>query len=140
VVAGSPEQVYTYLADHVHHHPKFLPPAFYDYQVEEGGLGAGTVISYRLKVGGRERQCRARIEEPEPGRVISEHLTDGTVTTFTLTRQGNGTLVRIDTRWRRANPVQNWIESKLGPHMLAPLFKDELFRLDAYARSQPALV
>lgn len=37
------EQVYGYLAD-THHHPRFLPPAFSDFTVEEGGAGAGTVI------------------------------------------------------------------------------------------------
>ena len=41
---GAPaEVVYGYLADMREHHPRFLPPAFEDFKVESGGVGAGTV-------------------------------------------------------------------------------------------------
>ena len=32
-------RVYLYLADMRGHHPRFLPPAFSDFQVESGGAG-----------------------------------------------------------------------------------------------------
>ena len=35
------EAVYGYIRD-MHTHPKFLPPAFSDYHVEAGGVGAGS--------------------------------------------------------------------------------------------------
>ena len=47
-------QVYGHLAD-MHQHPRFLPPAFSDFQVEEGGVGAGTVTRFAVTAGGRTR-------------------------------------------------------------------------------------
>jgi hypothetical protein len=32
--------VYGYIADHLQHHPNFLPPAFSDFKVQSGGVGA----------------------------------------------------------------------------------------------------
>ena len=52
------ETVYGYIADMREHHPRFLPPAFSDFQVESGGVGAGTVIRYKLTAGGRTREFR----------------------------------------------------------------------------------
>src|ERR1700731_3655652 len=41
---GAPaESVYHYLSDMREHHPNFLPPAFSDFAVETGGVGAGTI-------------------------------------------------------------------------------------------------
>jgi uncharacterized protein YndB with AHSA1/START domain len=41
---GAPaELVYRLIADFERHHPRFLPPAFSQFRVEEGGVGAGTV-------------------------------------------------------------------------------------------------
>jgi uncharacterized protein YndB with AHSA1/START domain len=138
IISGSPEEVYTYIADHKRHHPNFLPPAFSHFRVEEGGVGAGTVVSYRLKAGGRERAYRARIDEPEPGRVLTETLDDGKTTSFTVTPFEEGTLVRIDTRYRSGGAL-GWLEGLLVPRILQPLYEDELERLEAYARTRPAL-
>jgi uncharacterized protein YndB with AHSA1/START domain len=139
-VAAPPEQVYTYIADHQQHHPNFLPPAFSDYRVETGGVGAGTVVSYKLKLGGKDRPGRARIAEPEPGRVITETLTDSDyVTTFTVIPDGDGTRVRIETRGRTSG-IAGAIERFIVPRLLQPLYADELERLDRYAQSQPVKV
>ncbi len=54
-ISAPAERVYHYLANYREHHPRFLPPAFSDWQVEEGGVGAGTVVRFRLTVGGRTR-------------------------------------------------------------------------------------
>jgi hypothetical protein len=138
VIGGSPQEVYTYLADFQHHHPNILPAAFTDLQVEAGGVGAGTVVSYLLKAAGRQRAYRARIDEPDPGRILTETLEDGKTTTFSLTAQEDGTLVRIETRYESAG-LGGLVERLLVPRILEPLYRDELERLDAYARRSPAL-
>ena len=78
---GAPaEQVYRLIADFDRHHPRFLPSAFSEFRVEEGGVGAGTVHSFRMTAGGRARSFRMRVAEPEPGRVLTEsdeHSVDG---------------------------------------------------------------
>jgi hypothetical protein len=65
------ETVYGYIADMREHHPRFLPPAFSDFQVESGGVGAGTVTRYKLTAGGRTREFRAKVESVplSPGHV-----------------------------------------------------------------------
>jgi hypothetical protein len=74
-VVGAPaDLVYRLIADFDHHHPRFLPPAFAQFRVEEGGVGAGTVHSFRLTTGGRARTFRMRVEEPDPGRVLTRPM------------------------------------------------------------------
>ena len=82
---GAPaDVVYGLIADMREHHPRFLPPAFSDFAVEEGGVGAGTVTRFKLSVGGRTRSARMRIDEPEPGHVLTESDVDSSlVTTWT---------------------------------------------------------
>jgi hypothetical protein len=133
-VESPPREVYAVIADFEHHHPHILPPAFSGVRVEKGGIGTGTVISYRMKVGGREYPCLARIDEPEPGRVLTESLEDGTVTTFTVAPQAQGSLVRIETRYQRGG-VRGWIERLLVPRILVPIFKQELDMLAEYTRA-----
>jgi predicted thioesterase len=79
--------VYRLIADFERHHPRFLPPTFWQFSVEQGGgVGAGTVHSFRLTIGGRARPFRMRLGEPEPGRVLTElDERSSTVTTWVVT-------------------------------------------------------
>ena len=136
-IAAPAERVYRYLADYREHHPRFLPPAFSDFQVEQGGIGAGTVIRFRLRAGGRSQVARQRVAEPEPGRVLSEADLDDPsfATTFTVTPDGDRCRVLIETTWQRAG-VRGLVERLFAPRVLRPLYADELARLDRYAREQ----
>jgi uncharacterized protein YndB with AHSA1/START domain len=126
--------VYGYIADMREHHPRFLPPAFSDFRVESGGVGAGTVTRFKLQAGGRTREVQMRVAEPEPGRVLTESDTaSSTVTTFTVAPQGAASLVRISTTWERGG-IGGLLERMFAPRMLRALYADELERLDAYAR------
>ena len=66
------ERVYRLIADYRVHHPAFLPPQFSDFAVEEGGVGAGTIMHFTMKAGGRTISFRQRVDEPDPGRVLTE--------------------------------------------------------------------
>ena len=126
--------VYGYIADMREHHPRFLPPAFSDFRVESGGVGAGTVARFKLRAGGRTREVQMRVAEPDPGRVLTESDTaSSTVTTFTVAPQGAASLVRISTTWERGG-IGGLLERMFAPRMLRALYADELERLDAYAR------
>lgn len=129
------ETVYRYLADMRDHHPRFLPPAFSDFHVESGGVGAGTVARYKMTAGGRTREYRMRVAEPEPGRVLTESDANSTaVTTFTVSPQGEASLVRISTAWDGAGGIGGFFERIFAPRVLRGIYTDELRRLDAYAR------
>ena len=133
-VAASPEHVYRILADYREHHPKILPPAFSNFRVEEGGVGAGTVINFDLKVGGQRHTYRQRVTEPEPGRVLTEtDMSTGATTTFTVSPEGDGSRVRIETVYEGANGIRGLIERLLAPLLLKRLYADELKRLDRHA-------
>jgi uncharacterized protein YndB with AHSA1/START domain len=133
--------VYGYIANMRDHHPRFLPPAFSDFQVESGGVGAGTVVRFKLTAGGRTRHYRNTVAEPEPGRVLTETDSESSmVTTFTVTPEGTpegtASLVRISSNWDGASGVGGFFERIFAPGAVRKLLSDELTRLDAYARSQ----
>jgi uncharacterized protein YndB with AHSA1/START domain len=129
-------QVYGYLAD-MHQHPRFLPPAFSDFKVEEGGVGAGTVTSFAVTAGGRTRNYRMRISEPEPGRTLVESDANSSlVSTFNVDPQGDKSLVRISTSWDGAGGIGGFFERTFAPKALHRMYLDELERLNAYALDQ----
>jgi Polyketide cyclase / dehydrase and lipid transport len=129
------DTVYGYIADMREHHPRFLPPAFSDFQVESGGVGAGTVTRFKMTAGGRTRQYRMNVAEPEPGRVLTESDMDSSaVTTFTVSPQDGASHVRISTEWDGATGIGGFFERMFAPRVLSSIYADELKRLDAYAR------
>ncbi len=92
--------VYRYVADMREHHPHFLPPAF------SGGVGAGTITRFKMTAGGRTREYRMKVAEPEPGRILTESDTDSSaVTTFTISPQGGASIVQISTTWDGAGGI-----------------------------------
>jgi uncharacterized membrane protein len=125
--------VYGYIAD-MHEHPRFLPPAFSDFHVESGGVGAGTVTRFKLTAGGRTRDIRHTISEPEPGRVLTEtDANSSAVTTFTVTPQGDSSTVKISMSWNGAGGIGGVFERLFAPGVLRRIMADELNRLNAYA-------
>jgi uncharacterized protein YndB with AHSA1/START domain len=137
VVDAPAEAVYRYVADMREHHPRFLPPAFSDFQVESGGTGAGTITRFKVTAGGRTRDYRMKVDEPEPGRVLTESDTASSmVTTTTVTPQDGAALVRIATSWNGAGGIGGFFERRFAPKAMRAIYTDELERLNAYARDQ----
>jgi len=136
-IAAPADRVYQYIADFREHHHRFLPPAFSDFAVEQGGVGAGTIIRFRITAGGRTRQYRNQVAEPEPGRVLTESdLNSSLVTTFTVTPDGVDSRVRSETTWQGAGGIGGFFERLFAPRVLRRLYADELERLDRYARER----
>jgi uncharacterized protein YndB with AHSA1/START domain len=134
-ISAPAETVYGYLADMREHHPKFLPPAFSDFTVESGGVGAGTITRFKTTAGGRTREYQMEVSEPEPGRVLQENDANSSlVTTFTVTPQGDSSGVRIETSWDGAGGIGGFFERTFAPRVMRGIYEDELERLDAYAR------
>ena len=137
-LVGAPaDTVYGYLANMREHHPRFLPPAFSDFEVESGGVGAGTITRFKVTAGGRTREYRMEVGEPQPGRVLTESDTNSSlVTTFTVTPEDGSSRVRISTTWEGAGGIGGFFERLFAPTALRRLYADELARLDAYARER----
>lgn len=127
------DEVYGYLAD-MHQHPHFLPPAFSDFQVVQGGVGAGTVTTFAVTAGGRTRNYRMNVTEPVPGRTLVESdASSSLVTTFNVEPQGGKSLVRIHTSWDGAGGIGGFFEKTFAPGAMRRLYLDELDRLNTYA-------
>ena len=145
VVVGSAErtvdapadEVYRYLAD-MRLHARFLPAPFYGFEVEEGGVGAGSVVRFKIDFAGGVRELRMQVTEPEPGRTLVQTDTgsSGLVTTFTVTPQGERALVNITSRFDGETGVAGFVEGIVAPRRLHRIYVKELARLDAYAREQ----
>jgi|tagenome__1003787_1003787.scaffolds.fasta_scaffold19380290_1 hypothetical protein len=135
---GAPARlVYDLITNFLEHHPRFLPNNFSDLEVEQGGVGAGTIITFTVSALGRERRYRLRIDEPVPGRVMieSDTLSD-MVTTWTVTPEGDASRVRIETRWEGAEGMPGFFEGLLVPPTMRRIYNEELRRLDRYAQAQ----
>ena len=129
--------VYGCIADMLEHHPNFLPPSFSDFTVESGGVGAGTVTRFKLTAGGRTREYRMQVAEPEPGRVLTESdMQSSLVTTFTVDPAGERCTVRISTTWEGAGGIGGFFERTFAPRTIRRLYADELARLDEYAKKR----
>src|SRR5260370_29470763 len=91
IIPTSPEAVYTVLADYKDKRPLILTPNFLDYKLESGGQGAGTVVTYRLRAGNRERSYRIRVDEGIKGKELVERDRHSSlVTTWTLSPLADG--------------------------------------------------
>ena len=138
-IAAPAERVYRILADYRQHHPHILPPQISNLTVEEGGVGAGTIIRFQTTLAGRTQRFHQRVDEPQPGHILQEvDLEHDYVTTFTVTPDGSGSRVRLETTWRK-DGLQGLFERLLAPRLLRPVYEEELRRLDRYAAGHPEL-
>ncbi len=141
-IDAPPDQVYAFLADYRASHPTILPKQYFlDYHVEEGGIGAGTVIRFRMKAGGRERPNHMRVSEPEPGRVLREEDTGSSLaTTFTVTPTGDGrsSSLRIVTEWQSGKGIGGFMERTFAPRVLRRIYGQELDQLQTEIGQPPA--
>lgn len=137
LIAAPAEKIYNLIADYKAGHPRILPrPPFVSLQVEQGGVGAGTIINFQIKMLGRLQTFHAEITEPEPGRVLVEtNANNGPVTTFTVEPrdQGRQAYVTIATVAPVPAGLAGAIEGWLSPGLLRPVYEKELEQLAAVA-------
>lgn len=127
------ERVYSLIANYNDGHPRILPKQFTRLVVEQGGIGAGTIIRFQMSIFGKKQTFRATITEPEPGRVLVETDLDsnGAVTTFTVSPGGApaDSHVTISTEIPVRNGVLGRIERTLTTLLLRPMYIRELENL-----------
>jgi hypothetical protein len=128
--------VYRCIADYERHHRPggFLPPQFHDFQILRGGVGAGTLMTFKVSLAGRTRTVTHEVTEPEPGRVLIEgDALDQT--TFTVEPAGMQSRVRFDTLLD-ARGIQGFFTRLLAPRLMQPLYAHELERLEKRAQAE----
>jgi hypothetical protein len=127
------ERVYSLIANYNDGHPRILPRQFTSLVVEQGGVGAGTIIRFQRSVFGKKQAFRAVITEPQPGRVLVETDLDanGAVTTFMVDPGGApaDSRVTISTELRVRSGFLGKIEKTLSTLLLRPMYVQELENL-----------
>jgi hypothetical protein len=130
---------YRMIADYKNNHPRIVPPKhFKNLVVEEGsGVGAGTVIAFDVVAFGTTTHARARITEPEPGRVLVENDLGPTevVSTFTVEPLGPAKCrVTIATTMKTRTGFAGVIERALSKRFLTRLYLEEIGRIEQAVR------
>ncbi|GCE27419.1 hypothetical protein KDA_29030 [Dictyobacter alpinus] len=118
IINAQPEKVYAILSDYKVQRPKLLTPNFFDYTVEKGGKGSGTIISYLLRAANRERVYRMHVDEAVRGSVLTESDDNSSlITTWSLAPLNNGskTRVRVTSEWDGATGVKGFFERTFAP-------------------------
>ena len=126
-------RVYSLIANYLDGHPRILPKQFKGLVVEQGGVGAGTIIRFQMSVLGRLRTFRAAVTEPDPGHILVETDldTNGAITTFTVS-PGSApadSQVTISTELRVRGGMPGTIEKALATAVLRPIYVKELENL-----------
>ncbi len=132
-ISASVEDIYRVLSDYHNQHLRILPPEhFVELKLENGGQGAGTVLSFKVKVFGNIIPFRMEVSEPEPGRVLLEKdLLSEVFTTFSLNPLNkNQTKVEIATTLPIKGGLAGFMEKLINPSLLKGIYRKEL-RLQA---------
>ena len=133
VIPARRERLYSLISNYKDGHQRILPKQFTSLVVEEGGVGAGTVIRFQMTMFGKKQTFRAAITEPEPGRVLVETDLDSNaaVTTFTI-NPGSAPAdshVTISTELPVRAGFLGKIERTLMTLLLRPIYVKELENL-----------
>jgi len=130
LIKASAAQVYGIIADYYNGHPYILPqPYFSNLEVEQGGIGAGTHIRFKMSVMGQTRVVKGVVTEPEPGRVLVEtYPADNIVTTFTVipVEQGHHAQVTFTTVGPTRGGLAGVVERMMIVMLLKRIYRKEL--------------
>lgn len=136
LIEAPAQQLYDIIADYHHGHPRILPqPPFVSLAVEQGGVGAGTVIRVEMRALGRLQTFRAVVTEPVPGRVLVETNDTGYITTFTVEPRAEGRQAYVTIATEMAGRAGLWsaLERWFVTRLMQPVYVKELEQLAAVA-------
>jgi hypothetical protein len=138
-IPAQAEFVYNILADYRDGHPSILPEKYFQaLKVERGGFGAGTVISFNMRVGNQLQAFRAEISEPIPGQVLLEQNLDQTdaQTRFEVVPVGEALskVTFITTGQTRRQGLLGYIERLVTEMFLKRVYREELQKLSEFAK------
>ena len=140
-VAARPQVVYGIIADYTDGHRLILPKVFQELEVEQGGVGAGTVVRFGMRILGKMRYTRGQVEEPSPGRLLTERYFDtGTVTSFLVEPAAGGSQsdVTIATELELPGGLFVGLQRWFATRFLRRVYVEELGLLDTVARRRLA--
>jgi hypothetical protein len=106
--------------------------------VEQGGFGAGTVITFNMHVGSQLQTFRSEISEPVPGQVLLEQSLDQTdlQTRFEVVpvAEALSKVTFITTGQTRRRGLLGYIERLVTQMFLQRVYREELQKLSEFAK------
>ena len=140
VVDAPAQTIYNIIADYRSSHPAILPkPYFISLDVEEGGVGEGTIIRFQMRILGQIQTFRALITVPEPGRVLQEtNMNTHVATTFTILPLGHESHTKVTIRTELKN--RGLVEGLVAKLLLQKIYARELGLLAEIAENSKEAV
>jgi len=139
VIDAPADQVYRIIADYRNSHVLILPKEYFlSLNVETGGVGAGTIVNFSMRILGRTQDFRSLITEPQPGRLLVEtDIRSETPTSFQVIPVEGSALTRVTISTELRG--RNWLETLLAKPVLEKIYRQEL-ELLARLLENPAAV
>jgi hypothetical protein len=134
-IAVQADTVRAALADYTGTRPKLLTEHFSEYEVREGGTGAGTTVHWKLAATSkRVRDCLIVVTEAD-GALVESDQNSSMVTTWTVTPAGNAACtVSVETTWNGAGGVGGFFERTFAPGGLRRIYDAMLTNLNNVVR------
>jgi hypothetical protein len=131
IVDARPEDLYAFLADYREQRPRILTPNFQQYTVLQGGRGAGTVVTYLLQAGRRERVYEMHVQEPGRATLVERDARSSLVTTWQVSPVGNSAQGRVTivTEWEGGRGIGGFFERTFAPMGLRRVYDGMLDQL-----------
>jgi uncharacterized protein YndB with AHSA1/START domain len=135
---GAPvDRVWQALVDYSDVRPTLLTEQFSEYEVRDGGTGAGTTVHWKLAATSkRVRDCLIEVTEPAEHRLVERDANSSMVTTWTVRPSGkDNTAVSVETTWNGAGGVGGFFEKAFAPGGLRRIYDGVLANLDKTVRA-----
>ena len=115
LIDAEPAATLAAVADYQNFRPKILSPQYSEYQVLQGGQGAGTVAKWRLQATkSRVREVQVNVDVAGHT-VIEKDANSSMITTWTVAPAGTGSSVTVKTTWDGAGGVKGFFEKTFAP-------------------------
>ncbi|HVV22919.1 MAG TPA: SRPBCC family protein [Pseudonocardiaceae bacterium] len=135
---GAPvDEVWAALADYRTVRPTLLTEHFSEYEVRDGGVGAGTTVHWKLAATSkRVRDCLVSVSSPGDHQLVEKDANSSMVTTWTVRPSGkDNAAVSVETTWNGAGGVGGFFERTFAPGGLRKIYDGMLANLDKKVRS-----
>jgi len=115
LINAEPAATLAAVADYQNVRPKILSPQYGDYQVVQGGQGAGTVAKWKLQAT-KTRVRDVQVNVDVAGHtVIEKDANSSMVTNWTVAPAGPGSSITVKTTWNGAGGVKGFFEKTFAP-------------------------
>ncbi|OBF74656.1 polyketide cyclase [Mycobacterium sp. 852002-51613_SCH5001154] len=115
LVNAEPAATLAAVGDYQQVRPKILSPQYSDYQVLQGGQGAGTVAKWKLQATkSRVRDMQVSVDVAGHS-VIEKDANSSMIINWTVAPAGPGSSVTVKTTWTGAGGVKGFFEKTFAP-------------------------